>query len=104
MPALVNSTSTGSGTEYNFDQPLTTFGLQVTHAGSTAIPAKIILEGSLNGSNWDTLTGGVWSSTAGQITGDIVFIANMPIMNIRATMTLYNANSSKVSAWISGGV
>ena len=96
LQLLAAVTGTGAGTAADLGVARGKFGLQVSHTGD---PTAVIvdLEGSIDGTNWFAL--GTWDE-ASVNSGDIVFITDKPVTQIRGNLTtLTGGTTPPVSAW-----
>jgi hypothetical protein len=98
LKSIAATSSTGEGTRFLFDRPLTNWALQVV---STSTTTHVLLQAGIATSSGALLTTiATWASTAGQANGDTVFIADKPA-NVVAAFS--NAGTSGgASAWITG--
>jgi hypothetical protein len=94
MQSLSSVTVTGPGTSFNLTNARANLGLQVACTGSPTT-VLINLEGSLEGTHWFTL------AHSSNISGEIVFASNVPVIWLRANLTTLTGGSSPtVSAWL----
>lgn len=78
----------------------TKFGLQVVTAG-TITTMIVVLQGTIDGTNWFTI--GTWDKAAPLTSGDIVFVTDKPVSQVRANCTTFTTQAAgrTVSAYIS---
>lgn len=96
---LSASTSTGAGTEFDLQTPLSDWSLQVVAASTdTIVTLDLSLQSSSGAAFESKLT---WSNAAGQASGDIVSLSSTPGRQVRATLEA-GASSAGASAWIAG--
>jgi hypothetical protein len=88
-------TAIGAGAAVILDPPRRSFGLQVTHTGGPTV-VVVSLDGSIDGTNWFSL--GSWSTLT---FGDIVFIVDKVVTQIRGNLTVLTGGTSPtVTAWV----
>lgn len=88
--SITAATATGAGTTVSLLVAQANFSMQVVY---TSVPSLLIvnLEGSLNGTNWQTLV--QWSS-ASQGNGAIMSAIGTPVTYIRANILTLNGGAS----------
>ncbi len=105
LHSLVNALTTASTAtthkSYEIDRCYSNFGLQVI-TGSTQAD-KVVLEASLDGSNWSSVTGSTFAISVAQPSGSILWVTGKPAQYIRASaITL--PSTVQVNAYIAPGL
>lgn len=93
--SLAAVTTTGAGTSIDLGATYKSTTVHVVIAG-TPTAAVVVLEGSLDGTNWFTLAAATYSSSA----SFAAFSANQPVRYVRANCTTYNVAGGSVTARI----
>lgn len=94
IQSLVAATAVGAGGSYDLSGCYSKFTLQTVVSGAPTT-VSVVLEGSLDGTNWTTL------ATSSSTTGDQQSVADKPQAYVRARVaTLTGGTSPAVSAFI----
>lgn len=98
MQSVAGTSSTGEGTRFLLERPLSKFGIQVVSTSTTAI---VLLQGGIATSSGAVLTTiATWASTNGQSNGDTVWAADKPANVVAAVKQ--QGTSGGAHAWIAG--
>ena len=79
-------TSVGAGTALALRGGRGAFGMQVSYT-SNPTAVTVTLEGTIDGTNWVTLATYAGGSGGSNVSGDIVFVRDTPVLQIRAHLT-----------------
>lgn len=98
LVSLSGSSSTGDGTQYVFDYPLTNFGFQVTGASTTLV---VLLQGAIPSSSAASFTTLLTWAASSMTSGEAMWGSAKPVTQLKAVLNA-GASSGGASAWIVG--
>lgn len=99
MKSIDGVRSTEAGTEFFLGGTYSDWGLQVTLSSSSKSAAAVFaLQASLNGTDWQTITGSTWQNID---SGSIIWVTGKPASYIRALQAVVPPTTGNLaSAWI----